>query len=95
MDILDKKNNLDEMTEEDLLTYIDFIYDKLFTNEDIKIIYAFDTKHLDNKKNNINKIINLNNMIGKISFNDYVYVKKSAIHGNGVFAKCNIKKIQL
>lgn len=90
---MEQKNNLDELTEEESLLYIDLVYDKISTFEDVKNIYVFDTTYLDNKKKNkINKIINLNNMFKKISFNDYVYVKKSPIHGNGVFAKCNIKK---
>lgn len=49
--------------------------------------------HLDDKKKNIiNKIINIQLIIEKILYNDSVFVKKSSIHGNGVFAKCNIKK---
>jgi hypothetical protein len=92
---MDKENNLNKASEENLLNYVEFLYDNILTQEkeSNKKISNIDTNNLDNnKKHIIHKLININIMIKQLLYNDSVLVKKSSIHGNGVFAKYDIKK---
>ncbi len=92
---MDTNNNLNKASEQNLLNYVDFIYDTILTEEKgfNKKFCDIDTNNLDNnKKHIIHKLININIMIRELLYNDSVLVKKSSIHGNGVFAKYNIKK---
>lgn len=92
---MDQQNNLNDIAEENLLNFANIVHNLMLTQEKIdnKENYDFNTDNLDKKKLYIiNKIININMAVRNIIHNDCVYVKKSLIHGNGVFAKYNIKK---